>query len=594
MQISNEHKTRIKNFLIAGEKLQAVRYIQKNIVSDLEEALTLAEELDIEETGSKERSELNAKIDALKQELADKELQFQKASNDLIASKNQIEQTKELLTSINTNLSEGIYRSHAQGGLVYVNEAFVKLFGYDSVEEMLTIPSHELYPDSHSRKGLTESILKDKSRSNNENLFKRKDGSTFWALNSFYLTFDKDGNAIFDGAIRDITEEKEAQKKILESQRLLESINTNLTEGIYRSHIKGGLVYVNQAFANMFGYDTPEDVLAIKSMNLYADPAYRKTRLAHQEETHHEEILFKRKDGSTFWGLSNFLVSKDEEGLDIFDGVIRDITNQKLHKEELNTLNTELLIRNTELAKKEKELEKSLEELSDRNFELDQLVYKTSHDLRSPLRSVLGLVNLYQLENSANPNPYIEKIEDRIQKMDEFIQSMLDYSRTSRMALSYTKVDVLKLINESIEGLEFLEGFKKMNIQINAKKNAHLIVTDILRLKIVIGNILSNAIKYRNPELEKNKLTIDIIRLKTATKIVIEDDGIGISQDYLSKVFDMFYRATEQSDGSGLGMYIVKQSIDRLEGNIKINSELGVGTTITIKLPHRKEEEPEE
>ncbi|QSE98260.1 PAS domain-containing sensor histidine kinase [Fulvivirga lutea] len=600
---------KVEQLIASGNKLQAIRYLQNDLNMPLDEAVTTVESLDNEQNVNEKLKELNDQLLQQNKELAEKEKALQKSNDELIASQKEITQSKELITSINTNLSEGVYRSHAVGGLVYVNESFVRMFGYDSVEEMLNVPSRELYADPSSRKGLTSSIQKDKYRSNVEVLYKRKDGSTFWGLNSYYLTKDDNGDAVFDGAIRDITEEKKIQKKILESQRLLESINTNLSEGIYRSHKKGGLIYVNKAFAKMFGYDSPEEILAVKSINLYADPTSREEPIQTLREDHsrsNEETLFKRKDGSTFWGLNTYRLTTDEDGNEIYDGAVRDITDQKIYQEKLNKLNAELLKRNEELATQEKELEesnealrsnslslvKTLEELSDRNFELDQLVYRTSHDLRSPLRSILGLVNLYKLEHEQVSDDYILKIEDRILKMDEFIKSMLNYSRASRMGLQYEKVNIKELIDDSIEGLEFLEGFQNMRINTKVTGELEKVITDKLRLKIVLGNILSNAIKYRNPELKENKLDITIKVLKKSVKITFVDNGIGISKEYLNKVFDMFYRATEQSDGSGLGMYIVKQSIERLEGQIDIESKLGVGTKITVTLPIAEENKP--
>lgn len=620
MVLANNHQKHIEKLLLEGAKLKAVRYIQEHITSDISKAVELAEQIDQTIDADATLKKLNEKLIIQNKELAKKEKQLEQSNKELklsakrlFNSQREIAQSQELINSINTNLTEGIYRSHAVGGLVYVNQSFVRLFGYDSVEEMLKVPSTELYANPSSRKGLTKAIVKDKSRSNQEVLYKRKDGSTFWGLNSYYLTIDDKGEAVFDGAIRDITEEKNAQKKIIESQRLLESINTNLSEGIYRSYKKGGLIYVNKAFAKMFGYSSPEEILQIKSINLYASPTSREEPIhimSPDEDRSNEETLFKRKDGTTFWGLNTYLITTDEEGNEVYDGAVRDITEQKIYQEKLNKLNEELLKRNEELASQEKELEesndalrangeslvKTLDELSDRNFELDQLVYRTSHDLRSPLRSVLGLVNLYKLESPTANLEFIDKIEDRILKMDEFIKSMLNYSRASRMAIKNEIVDIEALINENIEGLEFLEGFKNMKITTKITGDTNTLITDHLRLKIILGNILSNAIKYRNQELDINKLSIHIQILKESTRLVFEDNGIGISEEYLGKVFDMFYRATEQSDGSGLGMYIVKQSIDRLGGTIDIQSELGKGTKITIDLPIRDldEEESEE
>lgn len=620
MVLAKKHLKHIENLLLEGAKLKAVRYIQEHVMPDISKAVELAEEIDNTIDADATLKKLNEKLIIQNNELAKKEKQLEQSNKQLklsakrlFNSQREIAQSQELINSINTNLSEGIYRSHAVGGLVYVNQSFVKLFGYDSVEEMLKVPSRELYANPASRKGLTKAIVKDKSRSNQEVLYKRKDGSTFWGLNSYYLTLDEKGEAVFDGAIRDITEEKRIQKKIYESQRLLESINTNLSEGIYRSYKKGGLIYVNKAFAKMFGYSSPEEILQIKSINLYASPTSREEPIhimSKDEDRSNEETLFKRKDGSTFWGLNTYLITTDEEGNEVYDGAVRDITEEKIYQEKLNKLNEELLKRNEELANQEKELEesnnalranseslvKTLDELSDRNFELDQLVYRTSHDLRSPLRSVLGLVNLYKLESPTANLEFIDKIEDRILKMDEFIKSMLNYSRASRMGIKNEVVDIEALIKESIEGLEFLEGFKKMKITTKISGDTSTLITDHLRLKIILGNILSNAIKYRNQELETNKLSIKIKILKRKASLVFEDNGIGISEEYLGKVFDMFYRATEQSDGSGLGMYIVKQSIDRLGGTIDIQSNLGEGTKISIDLPLRDldEEEVEE
>lgn len=615
MVLAKKHQKHIENLLLEGAKLKAVRYIQEHVIPDISKAVELAEEIDKTIDADATLKKLNEKLIIQNRELAKKEKQLEQSNKELklsakrlFNSQKEIAQSQELINSINTNLSEGIYRSHAVGGLVYVNQSFVKLFGYNSVSEMLEVPSRELYANPSSRKGLTKDIVKDKSRSNQEVLYKRKDGSTFWGLNSYYLTIDEKGEAVFDGAIRDITEEKEIQKKIYESQRLLESINTNLSEGIYRSYKKGGLIYVNKAFAKMFGYSSPEEILQIKSINLYASPTSREEPIhimSKDEDRSNEETLFKRKDGSTFWGLNTYLITTDEEGNEVYDGAVRDITEEKIYQEKLNKLNEELLKRNEELAKQEKELEesndalranseslvKTLDELSDRNFELDQLVYRTSHDLRSPLRSVLGLVNLYKLESDNADSEFIDKIEDRILKMDEFIKSMLNYSRAGRMGIKNEIVDIEALIKESIEGLEFLEGFKRMKITTKIAGKTEDLITDHLRLKIILGNILSNAIKYRNQELETNKLFIKIKILKTKASLVFEDNGIGISDEYLGKVFDMFYRATEQSDGSGLGMYIVKQSIDRLGGTIDIQSKLGEGTKIAIELPLREVEE---
>lgn len=478
-----------------------------------------------------------------------------------------IEESKRILESINQNISEGVYRSYAKGGLIYANIAFAKMFGYNSVEEILKVKSLNLYAKPTDRKGLTKKVIDQGSRSNVETHFKRKDGSIFLGLNSAVLTKDQQGNYIFDGAIRDITEEREAQRKVEESQRILESINRNISDGVYRSYSKGGLIYVNDAFAKMFGYDNAKEILKVKSLALYDEPKGRKgvtpevLKMGYHSNV---EVKFKRKDGSTFWGLNSFILTKDHLGNAIFDGAVRDITKEKKVAEELKQLNEELL---------------------EKNFELDQLVYKTSHDLRSPLRSVLGLTNLMKVENPEIQKEYFDRIDDRILKMDEFIKSMLDYSRANRLELKNQAIDFPALIGAVVSDLEYLDGFSDFKIIESYVGNIAKAKVDKLRLGIVFSNIISNAFKYRNTKTDESFLKISVSYKYRLLKITFEDNGIGIAKKYIDNVFDMFYRATEKSEGSGLGMYIVKQAIDKLKGTITIESKLREGTIIEIKIP---------
>lgn len=265
---------------------------------------------------------------------------------------------------------------------------------------------------------------------------------------------------------------------------------------------------------------------------------------------------------------------------------VRDITHRKKAEEKLRILNEELTSQNWQLAAQEEELKATLEELSDRNFELDQLMYKTSHDLRSPLSSILGLVNLAHLDaNPENHLVYLNKIEGRIKKLDEFIKSMLNYARVNRSEIFYETIPLRDLIESCVQELEYLENYSSMKIILSVKNENAIFKSDPLRVKIIAGNIISNAYKYYNPAVSSYlKITARITPL--VTEIIFKDNGIGIKKEYAGKIFDMFYRATERSQGSGLGMYIVKQAVDKLKGTIQVKSTFGKGTTIKIMLPN--------
>lgn len=389
---------------------------------------------------------------------------------------------------------------------------------------------------------------------------------------------------------RDITKQKLAEDQVKESNQLLENINQNINEGLFRRVPGAAFKYVNQALLQMFGFKDVEELNQVSSpTSLYACNTKQKEiydTLISGETVNNAEVKFKRKDGTEFWGLlSSSLITRDN-GEKFFDGAIRDITQIKLAEKKLRQLNDELKKQNIALASREEELNVALQELSDRNFELDQLVYKTSHDLRSPLTSILGLVNVAKVDTAPeNQADYLSRIEKSILKLDEFVKSMLNYAKSSRTEIVIKPLELRELITSCVHDLEYLESFKKVKTNLDIKGRAKSFSSDPLRLKIIFSNIISNAYKYVNPWVEDSFLDINAVFESKLLVITFTDNGIGIHEKQIDKIFDMFYRATEKSEGSGLGMYIVKQSVVKLGGSIAVESTVNQGTTFTVKIP---------
>lgn len=263
---------------------------------------------------------------------------------------------------------------------------------------------------------------------------------------------------------------------------------------------------------------------------------------------------------------------------------IRNVTEHTRMEKSLNSLNLELKEQNIQLATQEQELKFTLEELSERNFELDQLMYKTSHDLRAPLSSIMGLINLAHLDKDPiAQEQYLSKIEGRVKKLDEFIRSMLDYARVNRVEVVHEEIDLRELAKNVISELEYLENFKRVKTKVVCMGKG-IFKSDKLRMKIIFSNIMSNAYKYINQDVD-SYLKITIATKNNNLHLTFEDNGIGIKAEYTDKIFNMFYRATERSQGSGLGMYIVKQAVEKLKGKIHLDTEYGKGTKIEITLP---------
>lgn len=241
----------------------------------------------------------------------------------------------------------------------------------------------------------------------------------------------------------------------------------------------------------------------------------------------------------------------------------------------------------TEKKQKEQEILALNQQLTERNFELDQIVYKISHDIRSPLTSILGLVNIIKLEPLAGEAArYIDLMENRVKKLDRFTQAMLDFSRTTRAAVAAEAVDVAALLTQCRQELEYLPHSDRL--QVSVQVTGETLYSDPLRLKIIFANLLANAIKYQCPDQPSPLLDVRVAVSKCQATMVWQDNGMGIAGQYLPRIFEMFFRATDKAEGSGLGMYIVKQTVDKLEGTIGLDSTLGRGTRIELQMPNRR------
>jgi signal transduction histidine kinase len=240
--------------------------------------------------------------------------------------------------------------------------------------------------------------------------------------------------------------------------------------------------------------------------------------------------------------------------------------------------------------KAERTLRKQNEELVKINKELDSFVYSVSHNLRAPLMSVLGLINLVQLENKDGDqtmNDYFEMMQQSIHKLDETLKEILDYSRNARSALTITEVDTEKMVGESFDRMKYMEGSDNISKSIKLGRRAAF-YTDAYRLSVIINNLVSNAIKYRDVHKDHNKLEVTADVTETDLILSFRDNGIGIENEYLPKIFEMFFRATERSEGAGLGLYIVRETVDKLHGKISVESRIGEGTIFTVTLPNLK------
>jgi PAS domain S-box-containing protein len=232
-------------------------------------------------------------------------------------------------------------------------------------------------------------------------------------------------------------------------------------------------------------------------------------------------------------------------------------------------------------AKKDKE-----KELIRSNQQLDQVIYKTTHDLKAPVMSAIGLINLALKAPEAEREKYLELIKKSLLRLDSLIEEMNDFFRNEKLALKREKINILQVVNEELSYLRNLYELFKIDIEFTVEGDMDL-YSDAIRLKTVVTNLLSNAIKYSDPKKTKPFIKISVSIKEEICELRFTDNGIGIEPEYHNKIFELFFRATTHSQGTGLGLFIVRDTVEKLKGTIEVQSVPDEGTTFIIQFPNQ-------
>ncbi len=228
------------------------------------------------------------------------------------------------------------------------------------------------------------------------------------------------------------------------------------------------------------------------------------------------------------------------------------------------------------------QLQKSI--IEEKNAELDAFFYRVSHDLKGPMATMLALNNIASEDiKDKEALDYLSKQNGQILHVNQIINGLISLTLLNNDMIEREAIDFNKLIDDCIDTLRSVDGFNRVLLKRDVQADITF-ESEYTLLNAIFQNLIENAIKY-----SKNQGAYASISVKSDNKevvIEVEDNGTGIPDEYQTKIFDMFYRANNQITGTGLGLYILKRSVDKLKGSIQVDSKPGVGSIFTVKLPH--------
>jgi PAS domain S-box-containing protein len=446
---------------------------------------------------------------------------------------------------------------------------------------------------------------------NLETVRQRKDGSLVDVSLSTAPIYDSNGNLSGRMTIlADITERKEAEKAIQSTQRALEELNRELekrveertaevrqreatyralfegsNDGIFLMNTEGQDQDVNQHALSMLGY-TLEEYLALPSDVIIppeqqADSRQRLSAVVRGENVPLYERTLTRKDGPRLEVEINLSPVRDVNGnIFMVQSVVRDITERKKVQEELRESRDKLSAVNTALEKASRLK--------------DEFLASMSHELRTPLTGILGLSEALQLQTygalSEKQLKALKNIETSGRHLLELINDILDLSKieAGKLDLQFEPCQLADICQASIYLVKGMAGQKNINISFSMHPNELLVRGDPRRLKQMLVNLLSNAIKF-TPQGGKVGLDLQGDEQERIVRLTVWDNGIGIRQDDLPKLFQPFTQLdsslARQHSGTGLGLSLVKRMAELHDGSIWVESIPGEGSRFTIVLP---------
>lgn len=453
-------------------------------------------------------------------------------------------------------IREGILIADNNRKIMYANPAICHLLEYEEAE---------LIGKEADALVLKNSLHGTAFSADREFQMETKSGEKIWVVSNLSACMDHQGKRIGTiWTVTDIDDLKQKGLEVIRSEKRLSRAQEVAHVGHWDLDFKTGVAIWSSEACRIYGIPPGEKLQNFEkwiSLIHPEDLPYVMQQIGHSQETYTDTDFEHRillPDGTVkhIRSISKFEFDGTSTKPSGLYGVCQDITEIKIARERLTATTNEL----------------------------ETYIYKSSHDLHAPLSSILGLINVSRREvKDPLAAQYLQMIDGQARKLDairtEFIKAML-----IKDAAKFDEcVPLHKMISEILENLRSTHGFDRLHVNVTIPEDMHLRSNTYL-MQTILQNLIENSVKYQDYNQRNSLLNINVEQIPNNVKITIEDNGIGIAPALQDRIFDMYFRASEIGHGSGLGLYLVKKAVDKLNGKLQLRSYPGEGTTVTIQL----------